>query len=157
MIKTAQKRFIRGFTLIELLIVIAIMGILAAAVLVAINPIKRSQQARDAARKSDIGQIASALQAYSTGPGQGQYPTDVSGAADVVLTALTASGDLKRIATQPNGGASYSYTSSGNVTPNEAAVFATLEAPTGATGWWCWRSSNGVATEFLSATSCTAP
>ena len=53
-----------GFTLIELLIVIAILGILAAAVLVAINPQKRTRQARDAGRKNDIGSLATELQAY---------------------------------------------------------------------------------------------
>jgi len=45
MIKSARKKFLGGFTLIELLIVIAILGILAAAVLVAINPAKRTRQA----------------------------------------------------------------------------------------------------------------
>ena len=51
----ARKKLFGGFTLIELLIVIAILGILAAAVLVAANPGKRTKQARDAARKNDIG------------------------------------------------------------------------------------------------------
>lgn len=153
--KTAQKKFFRGFTLIELLIVIAIMGILAAAVLVAINPLKRQQQARDASRKSDIGQIASALQAYSTSPGNGLYPT-VNGAANTALTMLTASGDLKRIPTGPTG-ENYTYTVSGTASGNEAAVYLAMEAPTGATGSvWCWRSSNGVAAE-LTAGGCTAP
>ncbi len=155
MIISAQKK-LRGFTLIELLIVIAIMGILAAAVLVAINPIRRSQQARDASRKSDIGQFASALQAYYVTPGNAVYPTNVSGAADTALTALTAAGDLKRLPKDPKGN-SYSYTSSGNVTPNDAAVFASLEAPTAATGWWCWRASNGVAAEVTNSSLCTAP
>jgi len=53
-----------GFTLIELLIVIAILGILAAAVLVAINPGKRTAQARDAIRKQDVNAIANALIGY---------------------------------------------------------------------------------------------
>ena len=56
----------QGFTLIELLIVIAILGILAAAVLVAINPGKRTAQARDAQRKNDISAIANALIGYYT-------------------------------------------------------------------------------------------
>jgi len=54
----------KGFTLIELLIVIAIVGILAAAILVAINPGKRMAQARDAQRKNDISAIANALIGY---------------------------------------------------------------------------------------------
>lgn len=53
-----------GFTLIELLIVIAILGVLAAAVLVAINPGKRSAQARDAIRKSNLSSLSRALDTY---------------------------------------------------------------------------------------------
>ena len=148
-----------GFTLIELLVVIAILGILAAAVLVAINPVKRSQQARDSARKSDIGQLATALQAYSTTPGAGNYPgTATSGVVTAQLTALTASGDLKRIPDDSNSSQHYTYTVS--VTSgigNNAAVYAQLEAPTGTTGFWCWRSSVGVASEVTAASLCIAP
>src|SRR3990167_10471265 len=53
-----------AFTLIELLIIIAILGLLAAAVLVAINPGKRLAQARDSQRKQDINVIATALISY---------------------------------------------------------------------------------------------
>lgn len=157
---TAQKKFLRGFTLIELLIVIAIMGILAAAVLVAVNPLKRQQQARDSGRKSDIGQIATALQAWSTSPGSGNYPGNAGGTSDVVtvaLTTLTAS-DLKRVPDDPSGGSiHYTYTAN-SATPGEAAVYAALEAPTGVAGSvWCWRSGTGIASELSAATACTAP
>ncbi|OGD83364.1 hypothetical protein A2775_01350 [Candidatus Curtissbacteria bacterium RIFCSPHIGHO2_01_FULL_39_57] len=53
-----------GFTIVELLIVIAIIGILAAAVMVAINPGKRTAQARDGVRKANLKTIATALQTY---------------------------------------------------------------------------------------------
>ena len=56
----------KSFTLIELLIVIAILGILSAAILIAINPGKRTAQARDAQRKNDISAIANALVGYYT-------------------------------------------------------------------------------------------
>lgn len=68
-IKTSKRK---AFTLIELLIIIAILGILAAAVLVAINPGKRMGQARDAQRKTDLAQIRNALEAYSVT--HGSYP-----------------------------------------------------------------------------------
>ncbi|MBI3341707.1 type II secretion system protein [Candidatus Curtissbacteria bacterium] len=157
---TAPLKKFRGFTLIELLIVIAIMGILAAAVLVAVNPLKRQQQARDSGRKSDVGQIATALQAWSTSPGQGNYPSNgggTNGVASTVLTALTAS-DLKRVPDDPSGGAvHYTYTAN-SATPGDSAVYAALEAPTGAAGSiWCWRSSTGIASEMTGAAACTAP
>lgn len=132
----AQIRFKKGFTLIELLIVIAILGILAAAVLVAVNPAKRTRQARDSARKSDIGQLATALQAYYTTPGQGVFPAG--------LTALTASGDLKSIPTGPTN-ESYSYTLNGAST--EVAVYGVLEDAATTGDEWCWRSATGKAAE----------
>ncbi|MBN1585329.1 type II secretion system protein [Candidatus Uhrbacteria bacterium] len=51
----------RGFTLIELLIVIAIIGFLAAAILVAVDPVKRVQQSRDAKRWSEVNAILNAI------------------------------------------------------------------------------------------------
>ncbi len=62
-----------GFTLIELLVVIAVLGVLAAGVFTAINPLKRLQQARDAQRKTDIGQMANAIETYAVAHG-GKYP-----------------------------------------------------------------------------------
>jgi prepilin-type N-terminal cleavage/methylation domain-containing protein len=61
-----------GFTLIELLIVITILGVLATAVLLAINPLAQFAKARDARRKSELKQIHDALQRYYVL--NGQYP-----------------------------------------------------------------------------------
>lgn len=154
MIFTAQKKFLRGFTLIELLIVIAILGILAAAVLVAANPAKRTRQARDATRKSDVGQIATALQAYYTTPGQGVYPGPGGCGASSGFTVLTSSGDLKQIPTGPVSGEVYCLTLNG--ASSEAGVYSTLEDPTSGAGtWeWCWSASTGKAIEVTVAT-CT--
>ena len=44
----------RGFTLIELLIVIAVLGVLAAVVLVAIDPGQQLARGRDSGRKPSI-------------------------------------------------------------------------------------------------------
>jgi len=62
-----------GFTLIELLVVIAVLGVLAAAVVAAINPLGKIQQARDVNRRSDLRQIANALEAYFIT--NGSYPS----------------------------------------------------------------------------------
>lgn len=55
----------RGFTLIELLVVIGIIGILAAIVLVAVNPGRQFAQARDTQRRSDLLQITNAIYEYA--------------------------------------------------------------------------------------------
>jgi len=51
-----------GFTLIEILVVIAIIAILAAIVLVAVNPAKRFQDARNSQRQANVESILSAIQ-----------------------------------------------------------------------------------------------
>ena len=59
MINTSSSA--RGFTLIELLIVIGILGILAAAVVIVLNPGELLAQSRDAQRLQDLGTINSLL------------------------------------------------------------------------------------------------
>ena len=51
----------RGFTLIELLIVIAIIGFLMAAILVAVDPVKRTQQARNTKRWAEVNAVLNAV------------------------------------------------------------------------------------------------
>lgn len=55
----------RGFTLIELLIVIALIGILAVALLSAINPVEQLRKGRDAARKADASELLNAIERFN--------------------------------------------------------------------------------------------
>ena len=54
----------KGFTLVELMIVIAILAILAAVVIFALNPAELFRRARDSQRMSDLRVLSSALSYY---------------------------------------------------------------------------------------------
>jgi prepilin-type N-terminal cleavage/methylation domain-containing protein len=112
-----------GFTLIELLIVMAILGVLAVVVLVAINPVQQLARTRDAGRKSAITQIGHALQAYYTTHG-GDYVTEDTS----WVTTLVGAGELSSV-------------------PSDIAYrtgFTPLACTTAETGThWCYDWDNG--------------
>lgn len=54
-----------GFTLVELLIVIALIAILSVAILATINPVEKSNLARDASIKNDAAEVLNAYQRYN--------------------------------------------------------------------------------------------
>lgn len=73
----------KGFTMIELLIVIAILGILAVAVLAAINPIEQINRGRDTGTRSDAEQLLGAIDRFYAFQGYNPWlsgATDLSGA-----------------------------------------------------------------------------
>jgi len=63
----------KGFTLIELLVVIAIITILAAAIVVGINPARHFAAARNAARWSHMNAIATGIYSYAV-ENEGAFP-----------------------------------------------------------------------------------
>jgi len=123
------KNIKKGFTLIELLIVIAILGVLAVVVLVAINPLEQLAKTRDAGRQSSVTQIGHAAQAYYTSQ-NAVYPPEATW-----NTVLTASGELSAL---PGSITATGYTAcTGNVqngwcykmtAASGAIVYATLES-----------------------------
>jgi len=93
-----NKKLSKGFTLIELLIVIAVIGVLAAVVLVAIDPIEQLARGRDTGRKSTNVELGRALEANFTNSG-GNYI--VPGIGPNWTADLQAAGDIKTIPTSP--------------------------------------------------------
>lgn len=67
----------------------AILGVLAVVVLVAINPVQQLARTRDAGRKSGVTQLGHAIEAYYTARG-GTHP---AGSA-TWISVLTASGEI---------------------------------------------------------------
>lgn len=127
---TALKK---GFTLIELLIVMAILGVLAVVVLVAINPVQQLARTRDAGRKSGVGQVGRAMEAYYTSHG-GSYITETSS----WIGDLVAAGELSTVPSAIAGGvAGYTVCSENvqsgwcydsNPSLSDAVVYTTLES-----------------------------
>jgi prepilin-type N-terminal cleavage/methylation domain-containing protein len=145
---------LRGFTLIELLIAIAILCILAAGILIAINPAEKIAKAKDSTKKTTVSQLTRALESYSIANGN-QYPP----ANNAWITSLINNGELKNLpqpipsscAIQQNG---YCYKLS--VDGTEAVIYTSLESserPSGASGttpYFLWSSATGESGTYYS-------
>jgi len=153
--KRRSKKFNKtggGFTIIELIVVIAIIAVLAGIVLISIN--QYMAKARDARRKQDLQNIATALELYYAQ--YGYYPGMFSGAGSTYCSAITSvSGTwltpyLTKMPSDPswNGNTSspnlpYSYQYclrySGGYDNKHYAIQAALETSSGNMGSdnWC--------------------
>ena len=70
------KQKSRAFTLLEILLVVAAIGILAAIVIVAINPQRQLGEVRDAERQSEVGTLKDGIEQYSLDK-NGEYPSGI--------------------------------------------------------------------------------
>lgn len=113
----------QGFTLIELLIVMAILGVLAVVVLVAINPVQQLARTRDAGRKSGVAQLGRSLEAYYTAHG-GSY---VVGTGNSWVSLLGKAGEISTVPSLISSGLS-TYTA----------------CTEGAESGWCYEVSGGL-------------
>jgi len=129
----------KGFTLIELLVVLGILGILAAALLAAINPIEQLNKAQDTSLKNAASEFVNAATQYysvhntvewdsATNGGSGCYSTVTfnnivlfspsGGGLSTCVTNLVSEGELKS-----------SYTNASNL----ANIYVTSVLPAGTT------------------------
>src|SRR3990167_10777282 len=90
-----MKKLQKGFTLVELLVVIGILAILTAVVLVAVNPGKALQDARNTERRAEVNAMLSAITAYMADPvNSGQPPsTMAAGGCDAIPKTYEQIGD----------------------------------------------------------------
>ena len=86
-----KKSTEKGFTLIEILVVIAILGILAVVTIVALNPVKRFQDARNSTRKEDVNAVLQAVSVYTI-DNDGAFPVMTGDVAMNTLTIDAAAG-----------------------------------------------------------------
>lgn len=144
MIKIVQK----GFTLIELLIVIAIIGILAALVLVGIDPLDKINAANDSKVQRDINALANAVEAYAVA-NNGSYLSP-SGLA-IKQADLVNAGELKLALKPPTG---YICSSPDDYNLTSTATTAQAACPLKSKKYtnaatpvpnWVWCSSSGKA------------
>ena len=77
LLKSGILRKTKGFTLVELLIVIAILAVLFATVLIALNPARQLAQADNTKRRSDIHAILNAVHQYMA-DNNGSPPTAIT-------------------------------------------------------------------------------
>lgn len=83
-----KKGGVKGFTLIEILVVIGIIAVLAAVVIIAINPARQFAQARNSQRQSNVTTILNAI-GQNVADNRGTFECtgeddEIDGTADVI-------------------------------------------------------------------------
>ncbi|OGH30878.1 MAG: hypothetical protein A3J69_00595 [Candidatus Levybacteria bacterium RIFCSPHIGHO2_02_FULL_42_12] len=122
------KNWSRGFTLVELLVVVGVLGILAAAIFVTMDPLSQMQKGRDAQRKSDLAQIQKALEAYYQD--FNNYPSHSVSYKIVDSAEIDWGGDfspyMRKLSKDPSSNRNYIYNTD-NSTRQAFYLYASLE------------------------------
>lgn len=175
-LKSFSKFSSKGFTLIELLIVIAILGILAAVVLVAINPGQRIAAARNSRVKSDLSSMGNQANVFNadtglnaTCIGGGSYPNALPTALICGASYMTGGAPVSPTNTAYDyeaflaAGGTLACAGPNTATPCGAIAIAgpaypdpnSVPAVTNTTSLWCWRSEAGTLTLVANDAACT--
>lgn len=115
----SARRFIKsskGFTLIELLIVIAIIGILAAALLIAIDPAEKIRLANDTRAMNNVSEVSNKIEQWAVQYNDGVYPTNAGGGWNQASTASASNPNSPSSPVAPTSSYAFVYNNNGNNT-----------------------------------------